>query len=306
MTERSTGKSRGFGFVTYKDEETAERVASEEHEVDGRAVEVKKAVPRGELRSAREGEGGSPGRGATARIFVARIRSSVTDADFRTYFEQFGPISDAYMPKDHVTREHRGIGFITYDSPGPVEIVMARTHELDGQVVAVDRATPKDESHGGRGRSGAGGSGGGRRGSGRGGNPNAMLQGFARMNLGYGIPAAPYMQGGMPNPHYGFSSGVVNPQGYPPNYPNYNAAVLGQHPMGGPVGGMAHLNAGAQTGGQPHQEMHPPSHTEGAMSPYQQQLDRARAALEGDDETDPWAAATQQQSSPRTTSPYTT
>ena len=37
-----------------KDESVAESVCAHSHEVDGRAVEVKKAVPRGELRRPRE------------------------------------------------------------------------------------------------------------------------------------------------------------------------------------------------------------------------------------------------------------
>lgn len=48
MRDRVTGHPRGFGFVTYDDEEVAERVAAEFHELDGRQVEAKIAVPRSE------------------------------------------------------------------------------------------------------------------------------------------------------------------------------------------------------------------------------------------------------------------
>ena len=36
MRDRDTGKSRGFGFVTYTHREDALRVARQEHHVDGR------------------------------------------------------------------------------------------------------------------------------------------------------------------------------------------------------------------------------------------------------------------------------
>ena len=237
-----------------KDESVAESVCAHSHEVDGRAVEVKKAVPRGELRrdSSSSGEGTGAQRSATARIFVARIKSTVTDADFRAYFEQFGPISDAYMPKDHVTREHRGIGFITYDSPGPVEEVMEQTHELDGQQVAVDRATPKDESHGRSRRGGALGRGGGRGAAGAGGRAGAgqaaLLQNLARMGIypGAGAPGmAPY---GVQAAHYGYGApGVMSP-----TQAAYVAAgFTGQYGSAAGVMPQAHIAPGAPPGMMP-------------------------------------------------------
>lgn len=49
------------------------------------------------------------------------------------------------MPRDHTKLGFRGIGFVTYLSPDSVERVMATKHWLNGQEIAVDRATPKEE-----------------------------------------------------------------------------------------------------------------------------------------------------------------
>lgn len=135
MTDRSTGKSRGFGFVTYLHQGDAQQVAMTDHQVDGRRCEAKFALPRG---------GSTPNR--TTRIFIARIPSAVSDQQFRAYFEQFGIVQDAYMPKDAFKQGHRGIGFVTYAFVEPVEQVMGSTHTLNGQELAIDRATPKDKS----------------------------------------------------------------------------------------------------------------------------------------------------------------
>eukprot|EP00891_Asterochloris_glomerata_P000126 jgi/Astpho2/126/e_gw1.00004.19.1_t len=135
MKDRFTGKSRGFGFVTYVHQADAQNTAALEHQIDGRRCEAKVALPRG---------GTHPNR--TTRIFVARIPPTVQDAQFRSYFEQFGRVQDAYMPKDAFKQAHRGIGFVTYATAEPVEQVMSTAHSLHGQELAVDRATPKEKA----------------------------------------------------------------------------------------------------------------------------------------------------------------
>eukprot|EP00177_Eucheuma_denticulatum_P000851 GFKZ01001537.1.p1 GENE.GFKZ01001537.1~~GFKZ01001537.1.p1 ORF type:complete len:591 (-),score=87.84 GFKZ01001537.1:1413-3185(-) len=56
MRDRHTGHPRGFGFVTFENDEAAGVAASRRHDLDGRQVEAKRAVPRN--------EGGSGGGGA--------------------------------------------------------------------------------------------------------------------------------------------------------------------------------------------------------------------------------------------------
>eukprot|EP00850_Spirogloea_muscicola_P020703 SM000224S07091 [mRNA] locus=s224:2387:5352:- [translate_table: standard] len=113
MKDRVTGRSRGFGYVTFATKDEAEAVAADKHELLGRQLEVKLATPKGEMEGPRQ----SKGAGST-RVFVARIPPTVTDDAFRSHFEQFGVITDAYMPKDFSTGGHRGIGFVTFESAG--------------------------------------------------------------------------------------------------------------------------------------------------------------------------------------------
>jgi len=54
------GASRGFGFVTFKSLEDSERCFHADHLLQGRRVELKRAVPKGELYS-RAGAGGTGG-----------------------------------------------------------------------------------------------------------------------------------------------------------------------------------------------------------------------------------------------------
>lgn len=152
MRDRNTGRARGFGFVVFADPAVAERVVMEKHMIDGRTVEAKKAVPRDDKhimnRNASSVQG-SPGPGRTKKIFVGGLASTVNESDFKSYFEQFGIITDVVVMYDHNTQRPRGFGFITYDSEDAVDRVLHKTfHELNGKMVEVKRAVPKELSPG--------------------------------------------------------------------------------------------------------------------------------------------------------------
>ncbi|KAJ1392522.1 RNA-binding domain superfamily [Sesbania bispinosa] len=152
MRDRTTGRARGFGFVVFADPSVAERVIVEKHIIDGRTVEAKKAVPRDDQQTLNKQSGGvhgSPGPGRTKKIFVGGLPSTITESDFKKYFDQFGTITDVVVMYDHNTQRPRGFGFITFDSEEAVDRVLFKTfHELNGKMVEVKRAVPKELSPG--------------------------------------------------------------------------------------------------------------------------------------------------------------
>lgn len=112
-------------------------------------LEAKMVVPRDGQQTPNRISGsaqGSPGPTIPTRIFVGGLASSVTESDFKNYFDQFGTITNAEVKYDHITQRTRGFGFITFDSEKAVEKVLLRTsfHELNGKMVEVKRAFPKD------------------------------------------------------------------------------------------------------------------------------------------------------------------
>jgi RNA-binding protein Musashi len=46
MYDRKTNRSRGFGFVTFDNEDDVRTVLRQEHEIMGKWVELKRAEPR--------------------------------------------------------------------------------------------------------------------------------------------------------------------------------------------------------------------------------------------------------------------
>lgn len=152
MKDRTTGGARGFGFIVFADPAVAERVVMEKHMIDGRLVEAKKAIPRDDqniLGRQTSSVHGSPGPARTKKIFVGGLPSSITGDDFKKYFLQFGPISDVVVMYDHSTQRPRGFGFITFESEDSVDKALFKTfHELNGKMVEVKRAVPKELSPG--------------------------------------------------------------------------------------------------------------------------------------------------------------
>jgi len=256
MRNKSTGLPRGFGFVKFRDSAVASEVLGRAHTIDGRTVDVKRAVPKdkgqqpqqqqqqqpqqkqqqqqqqhhhhhhyqqqqqqqqqqqptpanssrgggvtrgsgsgtsgggagasggaSEGASSRSSGGGSSrssgaktassaraGASATAKatstgqttgavaqpptldseqqskkIFVGGLAPSVSDMEFRVYFERYGTINDAVVMFDRQTQRSRGFGFITFQNHGSVEQVFQdEPHELNGKAVEVKRAEPKD------------------------------------------------------------------------------------------------------------------------------------------------------------------
>eukprot|EP00250_Pteridium_aquilinum_P026401 c32955_g1_i1 orf=624-2051(-) len=150
MKDRATGRARGFGFVVFADPVVADRVVQDKHNIDGRQVEAKKAVPREEQQNATRNNNAGlvpMHQARTKKIFVGGLAATVTEHDFRKYFDQFGVITDVVVMYDHGTQRPRGFGFITYDSEDAVDRVLHTSfHELKGKMVEVKRAIPKEMS----------------------------------------------------------------------------------------------------------------------------------------------------------------
>ncbi|GLJ18371.1 hypothetical protein SUGI_0325170 [Cryptomeria japonica] len=253
MRDRMTGRARGFGFIGFADPNVVERVLQDKHTIDGRQVELKRAVPREEQqRNAQMKNSGSNmgvGGPRTKKIFVGGLAPTVTEDDFRKYFEQFGNITDVVVMYDHVSQRPRGFGFITFDTEDAVDKVVTKNfHQLHDKMVEVKRALPKEMSPGGaRARSSPG--------SGFGGAPTSR----------YGAPAPPPAGRGGYAPYGGAVPGYF-PGGYGApgvNGGGYGAAAGAAPPPPAYGGAPAGYAGGAYATGYGN-----PAYGAGAPAPY--------------------------------------
>lgn len=82
--------------------------------------------------------------GGTRKLFVGGIPPTVTENEFRQYFERFGVVNDAVVMYDRNTLRSRGFGFVTYSTIESAHAVLATAHELQGKFVEVKEAEPKE------------------------------------------------------------------------------------------------------------------------------------------------------------------
>ncbi|KAF8388265.1 hypothetical protein HHK36_026931 [Tetracentron sinense] len=250
MRDKITGRPRGFGFVVFSDPSVLDRVLQDKHTIDGRTVEAKRALSREEQntssRSVNPNAGRNFGGGGnikTKKIFVGGLPPTLTEEGFRQYFESYGHVTDVVVMYDQSTQRPRGFGFISFDSEDAVDIVLQKSfHELNGKLVEVKRALPKDANLGGGGRSMGGGN---YQGYGASGANTNTYEGRMDANrymqpqtTGGGFPA--YGSSGYAAPGYGYgaANSAVGYGGY--GVGGYGGANAG---YGGPAGAYGNPNA---------------------------------------------------------------
>lgn len=227
-TDLETMRSRGFGFVLFKESGAIDKVMEEKsHSLHGRNIDPKRAKARG-------------GRDSVKKVFVGGIDPELPVEEIREYFSQKGKIEEIDLPFDKQKGQRRQFCFITFESEESVDAVCEEPVQYIGSnKIDVKKATPKergpgqfgsDGQWGGRGGWGPPGGGppGRGRGRGRGGYNQGWGGGYDQGGYdqgGYGQGWGGYGWGGGPNDYYNW----YNQQGYGQwgGYPGYDYSNYG-------------------------------------------------------------------------------
>ncbi|XP_069055377.1 heterogeneous nuclear ribonucleoprotein A/B isoform X4 [Pleurodeles waltl] len=168
----NTGRSRGFGFILFKEAASVDKVLEQkEHRLDGRVIDPKKAM--------------AMKKDPVKKIFVGGLNPEATEEKIREYFGDFGEIEAIELPMDPKTNKRRGFVFITFKEEEPVKKILEKKfHNVSGSKCEIKVAQPKEvyqqqQFGGGRGGGGSGGGFGGRGRGGRGGGQGSASYGKA-------------------------------------------------------------------------------------------------------------------------------
>ncbi|XP_072051105.1 uncharacterized protein [Amphiura filiformis] len=237
MKETTTGRPRGFGFVTYKDPSCVDIVLSEKPMIlNDKVIDPKKCTPRGPGAPKSGGPGGPRGPGgpkSTAKkVFIGGV-GQATEDEIKLALSTHGEVVQVQLMMDKTTNKCRGFGFVTFESEEVVnKLCFQRYVQISGKMVECKRA----EFRNANGQGGPGGWGGG----------DMNQQGGPPMG---GAPGGFNQQGGWGNNQgaYGSQPGGFNQ--YANAYGNYGApGQQGGPPAAGQNGNYGNFSQGGQGG----------------------------------------------------------
>jgi len=181
MMDRSTGRSRGFGFCTFSTAEQAVAALGHsnlaEHIIDGKVTSARicrdkveetaqqvvgweqsfssvggaantvysDPAPSAAMSEAIPAPSAAMSQATYAnnRIFVGGLPQSCDDTKLHSYFRQFGALTDVKVMFDRGTQRSRGFGYVSFASSASMEAVIAVHHTIDDKWVEVKRCEEK-------------------------------------------------------------------------------------------------------------------------------------------------------------------
>lgn len=203
-----TGRSRGFGFVLFKEADGVDKVLTQkEHKLNGKVIDPKRAKA---MKS----------KEPVKKIFVGGLSPDTPEDKIKEYFDGFGEVESIELPMENKTTKRRGFCFVTFKEEEAVKKIMEKKfHNIGLSKCEIKVAMSKEQYQqqqqwGGGGRGGYSG-----RSRGRGGGQNQNWnQGYGNYwNQGYGN----YGNYGYNNQGYGGGYGGYDYSGYN-NYYGYD------------------------------------------------------------------------------------
>jgi RNA recognition motif-containing protein len=110
MRYNDDGRSKGFCFVVFNEEQAMEEVLKREHEIDGRKVEVKRA--------------GVGSDSQTNKLFCGGLPHALTEDQLREYFTQYGEVRNFEFIYDPNTQERKHFCFVLFKDSSSVDKIV--------------------------------------------------------------------------------------------------------------------------------------------------------------------------------------
>eukprot|EP00795_Rhopilema_esculentum_P008569 gene8569-14572_t len=139
--DKVTQRMRGFGFVKFREDASAEKMANQilqggPHVVDGKKVDPKRA----------EKQVKQLGAIRTKKIFVGGLKQEITEKVLQEYFSQFGEVVQIQFIPEKGTEKRRGFCFVEFDNEDVVDqLVKKQYHTIASKTVEVKHAYSKEQ-----------------------------------------------------------------------------------------------------------------------------------------------------------------
>lgn len=167
ITDRETGRAKGFGYVEFANAADAAKAQKEmhEYELDGRQLNVDFSTPRAkpDANGARANKYGDKRSPPSNTLFLGNVSFECSNESIQEVFQEYGNITRVSLPTDRDTGSLKGFGYVDFGSQEEATAALEALNgqEIGGRAIRIDYAQPREDN-------GSGGFGGGR-GGGRGG-----------------------------------------------------------------------------------------------------------------------------------------
>lgn len=173
ITDRETGRAKGFGYVEFADAASAAKAQGEMHqyELDGRALNVDFSTPRAKpdanAAGGRANKYGDKRSAPSNTLFLGNLSFDCTNDSVQEIFAEYGNITRVSLPTDRETGAIKGFGYVDFSSQEEATAALEALNgqDVEGRAIRIDYAAAREDNGGG----GRGGGFGGGRGGGRGG-----------------------------------------------------------------------------------------------------------------------------------------
>lgn len=147
-TDRETGASRGFAFITYTSAASAKDALADGFEctvagnrVSIRIAEKKRQSDGGDFGNRQKFSRNDEGVEDTNELFVQNV-GSLSEDHLYSHFGKYGEVQRAKIAVDRETGDSRGFAFITFNSPEEAKKALSDGNEVEveGQFIRMRMA----------------------------------------------------------------------------------------------------------------------------------------------------------------------
>lgn len=139
MTDRDTGRPKGFGFAEMENEDAERAIAQLNHtELNGQLLSITEA----RARPPALGAGGAP----PSRLFVGNLPYEATAEELKEVFSAVGPVSFVSLPVERESGQPRGFTFVEFPDSAHATEAIRRFHNqpFKGRALVVNEARARE------------------------------------------------------------------------------------------------------------------------------------------------------------------
>lgn len=141
IVDRTTGKSKGYGFVLFKERKGAEKALREPRKKIGSRMASCQLSSVGPVATATTPAGAIPD-GMTRKIYVSNVPTNADKEKLRAFFAKFGEIETGPLGFDSQTGKSRGFALFVYKTVESAKKALQEEYKLfDGHQLRCQQAT---------------------------------------------------------------------------------------------------------------------------------------------------------------------